>query len=63
MLGILLFQLGIYTYVYMITTMPFITQIESSLERLALQLLPCFYLLIIIFLKEIYLISQKNIQN
>lgn len=58
--GIFLFQLGVYTYVYVITTMPFITQIESSLERLTLQLLPCFYLLVIILLKETYLLSQKN---
>jgi MFS family permease len=53
LLGIFLFQVGVYTYVYMITTMPFITQIESSLERLVLQLLPCFYLLVIVLLKEI----------
>lgn len=62
MLGLFMFQLGIYTYVYMITTMPFITQIESSLERLTLQLLPCFYLLVIIFLKEV-LLNNKNILN
>lgn len=60
LLGIFLFQIGVYTYQYIITPLPFIIGLETSLERLVLQILPCFYLLVAIFLKEFILLVQKN---
>ncbi|MFA6005507.1 MAG: glycosyltransferase family 39 protein [Patescibacteria group bacterium] len=59
LLIILTFQLMVYTYVYLVTTMPIVTQIETSLERLVLQLLPSFYLLVVIMFGHL-ITAAKN---
>jgi len=44
---IIFIQLLAYTYVYLVTTVPFMTQLETSFPRLLLQILPSFFILII----------------
>jgi len=44
---IIFIQLLAYTYVYLVTTVPFMTQLETSFPRLLLQILPSFFILIV----------------
>ncbi len=48
-----------YIYIYLVTPLPFIVQLETSLERLILQVLPMFFILNGVLLKEI-LSGQKR---
>lgn len=49
-----------YIYVYIITPLPFIVQLETSFERLILQLLPIFFILNAILLKELLIGLKKD---
>ncbi len=57
---IFLSQIFAYIYVYIITPLPLVTQIESSLERLMLQIIPVFFLLVTFLLKEILALKKIN---
>ncbi len=56
---IVLFQLCAYTYIYLITPLPFVVQLQTSFPRLLLQLLPSLYL-IVIFQQKVFLDSQNE---
>jgi hypothetical protein len=47
-------QLISYIFVYVITPLPFVIQLETSLERVILQILPIFFTLTIILIKRIW---------
>ncbi len=49
-----------YVYVYLVTPLPFIVQLETSLERLILQILPIFFILNSILLNEILSRQRKD---
>jgi hypothetical protein len=51
-------QLISYVFIYVITPLPFVIQLETSLERVILQILPIFFTLTVIFVKIIY--NKKN---
>ncbi len=52
---VLILQLCAYTYIYLITPLPFVVQLQTSFPRLLLQLLPSLYLVAIF--------QQKELQN
>jgi hypothetical protein len=52
-------QLISYTFVYVITPLPFVIQLETSLERVILQILPIFFTLTAIFVREVF-IEERN---
>jgi hypothetical protein len=47
-------QLISYIFVYVITPLPFVIQLETSLERVILQILPIFFTLTLILIKRIW---------
>lgn len=52
LLFIIFGQLMSYIFVYLITPLNFLKQLESSLERVVLQIIPVFFLLTVILLKD-----------
>lgn len=56
---LILIQLAIYGYVYLITTVPLKLQLDSSFERLFLHILPALYIVIIYHFKVI----DKNLSS